>query len=92
MQDYRSITGYIWFYFDYILTYFSPFLPPKLLFLRNYLLQTLETIPIGFGTPRNRSAGLSSSFDAFFLLKIKKMLTEQNWDWYRKKTSVLTGQ
>ena len=41
---------------------------------------------------QNQSVGVSSSFDAFFLLKIKKMLTEQNWDWYRKKTSVLTGK
>ena len=35
---------------------------------------------------------VNMTFWFWFLLKIKKMLTEQNWDWYRKKTSVLTGQ
>ena len=38
MQDYRNITGYIWFYFDYILPYFSPFLIPKTLISQKLLI------------------------------------------------------
>ena len=92
MQDYRNINGYIWFYLTISYLTFHLFFTPKSLISQKQLIVDTLTIPIGFGMPRNQSAGLSSSFDAFFLLKIKKMLTEQNWDWYRKKTSVLTGQ
>ena len=38
MQDYRNITGYIWFYFDYILPYFSPFFTPKTLISQKLLI------------------------------------------------------
>ena len=92
MQDYRNITGYIWFYFDYILPYFSPFFTPKTLISQKLLIVHLKPFPLDSAHPKTGNAGLSSSFNAFFLLKIKKMLTEQNWDWYRKKTSVVTGQ
>ena len=72
MQDYRSITGYIWFYFDYILTYFSPFLPPKLLFLRNYLLQTLETIPIDSARPETEVQDFQAVLMHFSYSKSRK--------------------
>ena len=38
MQDCRNITGYIWFYFDYILPYFSPFFTLKTLISQKLLI------------------------------------------------------
>ena len=38
MQDYRNITGYIWFYFHCILPYFLPFFTPKTLISQKLLI------------------------------------------------------
>ena len=51
----------------------------------------LKPLPLDSATPKPKH-GTFKQFQCIFPTQNLEKLTEQNWDWYRKKTSVLTGK